>query len=180
MPTCTAVHATHARRPQPGRDRRRGRGRAVLPGSGRPSRHTHSTNDRLSTGTCVRAGAADGGGGSEVDKGGVVGIVKKVFGFFQRPAGRSVERGDGAVARITGGDDVWVVAGSGGYCWSTPRHRLPCHSSNEGSNARQMTRRALGLADIARHGIGCRATPEPRVQNLKCVSLTWRAMSAGP
>jgi NAD(P)-dependent dehydrogenase (short-subunit alcohol dehydrogenase family) len=42
--------------------------------------------------------------------------------------------------------------GPGGYC--SPRHRGPFNSRNKGADCVSMTRRAPGLADVARHIIG--------------------------
>ena len=54
------------------------------------------------------------------------------------------------------------VAGNGPDRYSSPRDRVPFNSRNEGAMCVSMTRRAMGLADIARHVIWCRLTPETR------------------
>jgi len=48
---------------------------------------------------------------------------------------------------------------------SSARDRIPCASCNEDSKCGSMTWRAMGLANIARHVIGCHSIHETRVQN---------------
>jgi hypothetical protein len=50
----------------------------------------------------------------------------------------------------------------GRYC--SAHHRMSFNSRHEGPECMSVTRRALGLADIARHVIGCHVTRETRVQ----------------
>jgi hypothetical protein len=52
-------------------------------------------------------------------------------------------------------------AGPDRYC--LPRHRMLSYSRNEDPSV-SMTWRAMGLADIARHVIGCHFTQEMRIQ----------------
>jgi len=47
----------------------------------------------------------------------------------------------------------------------SPRHRTPFNSRSEGSECVRMTWQAMGLADDARHVIGCHLTQVTSVQN---------------
>jgi hypothetical protein len=49
----------------------------------------------------------------------------------------------------------------------SPRHRLPCDSSNEGRQMRRMTRRGWGRVPAARSVIAGNVTQDTRVSNVE-------------
>jgi hypothetical protein len=98
----------------------------------------------LATSSGVSGTGGDGGGGA--------------------PPARAPPRGGGETgdAVLSGGDGDSGGAehltppglvGPGRHC--TPSHRMPFNPRRDGSQHVSMTRRAYGLADIARHLVGC-------------------------